>query len=208
MGKLVVKFQGKVVNEVNLKLGDTVIGRKPECDVVLNDPIVSGQHAVVKTVGMKSTVHDLASKNGTFIETQRVKLHELKHGETIIIGAHALVYRDDMSLDAAPVFGKRPTVAPMNAHNVTTELVSFAELIAVEGQDKGKHLPLVKDLLVLDNPGKNPARVSRSAHGYVLEAQIGPGEPRVNGKPVPPGGQLLEPGDLIEIAGTTFQFSS
>ena len=207
MGKLVIKLQGKVVGEANLKLGDTKIGRRPGCDVVLDDPIVSGEHAIVKTVGMKSTLQDLGSKNGTYIETQRVTQHELKHGETIVIGGYSLTYRDDMNLDA-PAFGARPAAAAVsNAHNVTTELVSFAELLAVEGKDKGKRLPLVKDTITLDNPGKSPARVSRSQHGYVLEAAIGPGEPRLNGKPVPPGGQILERGDIIEVTGAKYQFS-
>jgi hypothetical protein len=209
MGKLVIKHQGKIVGEANLKLGDTTIGRKPGGDIVLDDPVVSGAHAVVKTVGMKSTIYDLGSTNGTFIGNQRVKQHELRHGETIVIGSHALVYRDDMNLEAPAAFGKRPPAkAPAPpAQRETTVLLPFAQLLAVEGRDKGKRVPLVQDTVPLDNPGKNPARVGRSAHGYVLEASIGPGEPRVNGKPVPPGGQLLEDGDLIEVAGTTFRFS-
>ncbi len=208
MGKLFIKFQGKMVGEVNLKLGDTTIGRKPGCDIVLDDPIVSGEHALVKTVGMKSSIQDLGSKNGTFIENQRVKQHELKHGETIIIGGHALTYRDDVNLDA-PVFGSRlaASAASSGDHSVTTELVSFAQLRVVEGKDKGKRLPLVKDTVTLDNPGNSPARVSRSVHGYVVEAAIGPGEPRVNGKPVPPGGHLLENDDIIEVTGAKYQFS-
>jgi pSer/pThr/pTyr-binding forkhead associated (FHA) protein len=211
MGKLVIKFQGKVVGEANLKLGETRIGRRPDCDVVLNDALVSGEHAVVTTVGMKSTIQDLGSKNGTFIENKRVTRHELRHGETIIVGGHALTYRDEMNLEAPAAFAsapKKPAAVPNRDHSVTTEIASFAELRVIEGKDKGKRLPLIKDTVVLDNPGKNPARISRSKHGYVLEAQIGPGEPRLNGKPVPAGGMLLEPGDVIEVADTKFQFSN
>ena len=107
MGKLVIKFQGKVVGEVTLKLGDTTIGRKPGCDVVLNDAAVSSEHAVVKTVGLKSTIQDLDSTNGTFIENTQVKQHELRHGESILIGGHTLIYRDDLNLET-PILGKRP----------------------------------------------------------------------------------------------------
>ena len=207
MGKLVIKSQGKIIGEANLKLGDTTIGRKLGSDVLLDDPVVSGAHAVVKTVGMKSTIYDLGSTNGTFIGNQRVKQHELRHGETIVIGSHALVYRDDVNLEA-PAFGKRPVPnAPPPAQRQTTVLLPFAQLIGVEGTDQGKRLPLVQDVVALDNSGKNPARISRTADGYVLEASIGPGEPRVNGKPVPPGGQLLDDGDFIELAGTKFRFS-
>jgi hypothetical protein len=59
---------------------------------------------------------------------------------------------------------------------------------------------------LLDNPGKAPARIIRSPDGYVMHASAGPGEPRINDRPVPEGGKLLEKGDIIEIAGTKFQF--
>ncbi len=207
MGKLVIKFQGKQIAEVDLKLGDTKIGRKATCDIVLDDILVSGEHAIVKTVGVKSTIQDLGSTNGTYIENQRVRQHELKNSETIIIGGHSLIYRDALNLDA-PVFGVRPAAPPASQERRTTILMPFAQLLGIEGKDKGKRLPLVKDMVILDNPGKNPARVSRSSGGgYVLEAAIGQGEPMLNGKPVPPGGQLLEHGDIIDVAGTKFQFS-
>lgn len=204
MGKLVVKFQGKVVSEVTLRLGDTKIGRKPGCNIVLNDPGVSGEHAVVKTVGLKSTIQDLDSTNGTFIENERVKSRELRHGETITIGQHTLIYRDDVTL-SPPATGDSGGAGAREALEKTTVLMAFAQLLAIDGPHKGKRLPLVKETVVIDNPGKNPARILRTSEGYVLHAQVGPGEPRINDRPVPPGGQLLENGDVIEVAGTKYQ---
>ncbi len=204
MGKLVVRFQSKLVAEVTLKLGDTKIGRKPGCDIVLNDPGVSGEHAVVKTVGLKSTIFDLNSTNGTFVENERVTQRELRHGETITLGQHTLIYRDDMALDA-PAAGSRSAASARESLEKTTVLMAFAQLLAIDGPLKGKRLPLVKETVVIENPGKNPARILRTTEGYVVHAQVGPGEPRVNDKPVPPGGQLLERGDIVEVAGTKYQ---
>lgn len=208
MGKLVIKFRGKPIADVNLRLGDVTIGRKPDCDIILNnDKSVSGHHAVIKTVGRKSTLEDLGSTNGTFIETARVTQHELRNGETIVIGEHELIYRDQLAMDA-PAFGKAPGAgaASTGSGDKTTIISAQAQLIAVDGQDKGKRVPLVKKETVLDNPGKNPARIYREHDGYVMHAQLGPGEPRINDKPVPHGGQILEDGDIIEVAGTKFQF--
>ncbi len=207
MGKLVIKFQGKSISDVNLRLGDMTIGRSTACDIVLkNDKSVSNKHAVIKTVGRKSTLEDLGSTNGTFIESGRVTHHELRHGETIIIGSHELIYRDDLALDA-PAFAKGPgaSAASADSRDKTTVISMQAQLIVVEGKDKGKRVPLVKEENVLDNPGKSPARIYRTAYGYMLSAQVGPGEPRLNDKPVQPGGQLLEKGDIIEVAGTKYQ---
>ena len=207
MGKLVIKFQGKPIGDVNLKLGDTTIGRHDTCDIVLNsDKSVSGKHAVIKTVGLKSTFEDLNSTNGSFIEAVRITKHELKHGETITIGDHELIYRDELVLDApAPSKSKSASAMPANLQDTTRIISMHAQLLATEGKDKGKRVPLVKEETLLDNPGKSPARIYRGPDGYVLHAQLGPGEPRINGKPVPPGGQILEDGDVIDVAGTKFQ---
>lgn len=206
MGKLVIKHKGQLISEVNLKLGDTKIGRKAGCEIVLNDGAVSGEHAAIKTVGLKSTIEDLDSTNGTFIENKRVTRHELRHGETIMIGAHTLLYRDDMALDTPVAMKPSATAAPSPEQEKTKVLTAFAQLLATDGTDKGKRLPLIKEEVVFENPGKNPARILRTLEGYVMHASAGPGEPRINERPVPPGGQILESGDTIEIAGTTYRF--
>ena len=184
------------------------VGRNPACDIVLNnDKSISNHHAVIKTVGRKSTLQDLGSTNGTFIETERITQHELKHGETIIIGEHELIYRDNPALDAvAFVKNLGAGAASANTRDKTTVIPKQARLVGVEGNDKGKHVPLVKEETIVDNPGKNPARIYRGPDGYVLHAQMGPGEPKINDRPVPNGGQILENGDIVEVAGTKFQF--
>lgn len=208
MGKLVIKRPGKQIGEVNLRLGDMIIGRHSTCDIVLkDDKSVSGKHAVIKTVGSKSTIEDLNSTNGTFVENHRVKQHELRSGESIIIGDHVLVYRDVVALDASAYGG--PSTGSSITSNTSQErtriIRAHAQLVVMEGKDKGRQVPLVKEETVIDNPGRNPARIYRGEDGYVLHAQLGPGEPRINDRPVPHGGQILESGDIVEIAGTKYQ---
>ena len=207
MGKLVIKFRGNLISEANLRLGDTTIGRSPECDIALiNDKSISKNHAVVKTVGRESTLVDLDSTNGTFLDTLRITQHTLRHGETIVIGEHELIYRDELTLEASG-FGKGSGASAVAADSLDkTRIISMhAQLVAVEGKNKGMRVPLVKEETLLENPGKNPARIYRGPDGYVLHAQLGPGEPRINNRPVPNGGQILENDDIIDIAGTKFQ---
>jgi len=206
MGKLLIRCRGAKVAETALKLGDMTIGRSASCDIVLkDDKSVSSKHAVIKTVGTQSTIEDLGSTNGTLLEGRRIKRHLLRRGDSIIIGEHELAYRDDMAMEA-PAFGANPAAAPEDHLEKTRLITAYAQLVAMEGPDKGKRVPLMKEETVIDNPGKNPARVYRAPDGYVLSAQVGPGEPRLNDKPVPPGGQLLAKGDIVEIAGTKYQF--
>ncbi len=68
-----------------------VIGRHPECDVVLNDAEVSRQHAEVRREEGAFLVVDLGSLNGTRVNGVGVKQpRELQDGDQITIGTHAL----------------------------------------------------------------------------------------------------------------------
>jgi FHA domain len=56
-----------------LKVGLNTIGRMPDNDVVLPDPYVSRRHcAILVHAGSRCEVHDVASKNGTCINGQKI----------------------------------------------------------------------------------------------------------------------------------------
>lgn len=68
-----------------------VIGRHPDCDVILNDAEVSRQHAEVRREEGAFVVVDLGSLNGTRVNGTGVKQpRELHDGDQITIGSHAL----------------------------------------------------------------------------------------------------------------------
>ncbi|MEJ2639979.1 MAG: FHA domain-containing protein, partial [Desulfosarcinaceae bacterium] len=71
-------------------LGDAplIIGRKPDCDIVLTENAVSGQHAQVRLVGDRVLLSDLGSKNGTLISGNPIlEESEMKVGATFTVGA-------------------------------------------------------------------------------------------------------------------------
>jgi hypothetical protein len=51
-----------------LKVGINTIGRSPDCDVIIEDAFVSRRHcAILVHAGDGCEVHDVASKNGTYL---------------------------------------------------------------------------------------------------------------------------------------------
>jgi hypothetical protein len=51
-----------------LKVGINTIGRSPDCDVVIEDAFVSRRHcAILVHAGDGCEIHDVASKNGTYL---------------------------------------------------------------------------------------------------------------------------------------------
>lgn len=62
------------------------IGRKADCDIVLQSSDVSRQHAQIRAERGCWILRDLGSSNGTLIEGTRIKEHELRDGDSIHIG--------------------------------------------------------------------------------------------------------------------------
>jgi DNA-binding winged helix-turn-helix (wHTH) protein len=74
--------------------GANVLGRDPNADVTIDDATVSRRHAVITISGKKTTIEDLASKNGTFIDGLRLEgSAPLREGQNIVLGDAAIAFR-------------------------------------------------------------------------------------------------------------------
>ncbi len=73
---------------------ETYIGRDPEkCQIVLNDPEVSGVHAVIRKNAITCTLEDLKSANGTILNGERVNTHDLTTDDEFVIGGTTFTVR-------------------------------------------------------------------------------------------------------------------
>ena len=76
-----------------LPLGETpiVIGRSPACTLVLEDEYASSRHAALTPQSDGWWIEDLSSRNGTFIDDERLSTpRQLKIGDVIRIGQTTL----------------------------------------------------------------------------------------------------------------------
>lgn len=79
------------VRELTLDRSTLVLGRHPNCDVVLSSPSVSRQHARVLRRAGTMRVEDLGSTNGTFVNGRRIASPaEIVAGDVVAIGGHLL----------------------------------------------------------------------------------------------------------------------
>jgi len=100
VGKL-VHFQadGSPV-ELKLDRQRITIGRRPDNDLCLPYPAVSGEHAVILTILDDSFLEDLGSTNGTLVNGAAIAKYFLRDRDEIDVGRHILIYCAD---DAATV---------------------------------------------------------------------------------------------------------
>jgi hypothetical protein len=66
--------------------GDLVVGRAKESEVALTDPSVSRRHASIVLVNGVPMVRDLGSRNGTFVNGERVTSRTLRDGDELRFG--------------------------------------------------------------------------------------------------------------------------
>jgi pSer/pThr/pTyr-binding forkhead associated (FHA) protein len=102
MAKLVHSRDGTFIKEYPLKKGEFKIGRRPDCDIILDDTTVSGYHAKITVKpnefmdGLLDVhVEDSGSTNGTLVNGRGVRRHLLKHGEVVRVGLHDLTLVDE-----------------------------------------------------------------------------------------------------------------
>src|SRR5687768_13774609 len=63
------------------------IGRLAECDIVLDDPLVSRLHAFIIVGVDRIEIEDVPSRNGTYLNGTRITRAEvLRSGDRIVIG--------------------------------------------------------------------------------------------------------------------------
>jgi pSer/pThr/pTyr-binding forkhead associated (FHA) protein len=68
------------------------IGRRPDCDVFLDDVTVSRDHALLVERGDSWYLDDCGSLNGTYVNRSRIESQRLQEGDEVQIGKYKLTY--------------------------------------------------------------------------------------------------------------------
>ncbi|MFN7828476.1 MAG: DUF3616 domain-containing protein [Acidobacteriota bacterium] len=81
--------------EYRLDRNEIAIGKAAHNQIVLDDPTVSASHAIVSLRDGIYSILDLASRNGTWVNGERLsnRSHPLQHGDRIQIGQIVLTFR-------------------------------------------------------------------------------------------------------------------
>ena len=90
-------------HDLELPPGEFVIGRSEECQLALDDPLVSRKHAVLRVGNRGVTVVDLGSRNGVSVNGERIgKERRLHHGDKVTIGGQEMILSEGTSEDGMP----------------------------------------------------------------------------------------------------------
>ena len=87
----VAVLQGRASGEIfPVTKARMTLGRA-DCDIVLDDPECSREHAAIEVLGSRVMLRDLGSTNGTFLGGKRVDQGELENQSEFRVGEHVLM---------------------------------------------------------------------------------------------------------------------
>src|SRR5437016_1751271 len=102
MAKLYLKFETNTLKEIPVGQGTVVtIGRLPDNVLQIDNLAVSGHHSKIYWETDHYVVEDNKSLNGTYVNNQRVGKQPLKDSDSILIGKHTIVFKDEWHEDDA-----------------------------------------------------------------------------------------------------------
>ena len=205
MARLIITHQGTVIKEFDLSKEKVMVGRKPSNDIILDDPTVSGEHAMF--LHMQHTyVEDMNSTNGIKLNGKAVSKRQLNHGDVIQIGQHEFKFIDDAVQD----FEKTVVISSPAAKTTEAPKPVQAKVMITKGKKEGETIALNKPYTKLGSANQVAIIARRGGSYYLMPMSggttaAGP-SPKLNGRQIGAESMLLGDGDTIEVAGTELKF--
>ena len=230
MAQLTLQFKDLALKEFELTGQSMTMGREPDNDIVVENLLVSGYHARIDPAGREYVLTDLQSKNGTFVNGERVTSTKLKDGDQILVGKHTIVFtlspeeiQEDQKLTEPTMFievaqgaseaeAQDPTPSGLDSTAISAERPAVLSFLSGGGDEYEIKKKLVKlgkgeeaDVHIggLFTP-KVAATISRRPTGYHL-TPTGRAKVKVNDAQVGSSHRLRE-FDTIEIGPAKLQF--
>jgi pSer/pThr/pTyr-binding forkhead associated (FHA) protein len=167
------------VSEVELREGSLLAGRLPECDVMIDDGLVSRMHARISVRDDSVVVEDLHSTNGVYVNGARITHSALlREGDRLLIGTTEIsLFEARPDARVAPLRPRRdeakpstppsprvpaPTTMPAQARESFGKLELHLDELAIEPVSEGPPSSRPADLKALRNRSSGVPSTARA----------------------------------------------
>jgi hypothetical protein len=143
------KFAGQIFQ---LRSGPTVVGRAPNCDIVISSQNISKEHARIEVLPDKVILSDLGSRNGTFVNGVQIKSQKINSGDKITLNDMIIEITDKAV--ARPQKPSRPRVAQSATSHAMIPVPQYDGNAAINYQ--GQMQPDSQGLSAVNNQTSSP----------------------------------------------------
>lgn len=126
----------------------STIGRDEDCDIVLDGNTVSRRHCEIIRRGATYILRD-SSRNGTFINGERVRQAQLRDGDQVRIGANVLLVHLSSGVATGLISCK------LTAPNRLPPVIELKPHIVVKGLEEGVTQPFSEDSVTIGRRADN-----------------------------------------------------
>ena len=200
MAKLSITFKGMPLQAVELRKGETRIGRDPANDVAIDSLAIADFHAVIRHTPDGFYIEQLQAGFPLVLNQKQVTEDLLQDGDIIQIGKHSLYFSeqvrsvpqpDELLPDRKPTAEFRPFEGSFQVMN---------------GKHIGMVIPLKATVTQMGKDGSGQVIVTKGGEGYTIAAGSSHVLLTINGQPVTDGDAQLTDGDMVRINSTLLQF--
>lgn len=228
MARLILTYKNKVLDNHLLAEGNEVtIGRHPKNGIVVDNPLVSANHAKIQFSSQGLQLVDLNSTNGTYVNNESVSEYQLAHQDWITIGKHVLVVDiyETLSLDATVQMLNAGSSGTQEAEHtmmldadVSESLMQSIDYLNFLSNDL-EDFELSNDMITIGNntdaditisglwalfAGKPTATINKQGSDYFIEYVTGMLKPKVNDKSIK-SPTRIQHHDIIKVGSLKMQ---
>jgi len=192
VARLTLSFKDRKLKVFALPAGDCVIGRDPDCSIVIDSLAVAPQHARIRTEGERYFIEPIDAGYPVMVGQQPVaEAQELSDGDSIQIGKHSLGFSTDS--EGVPQADVTPLPAP-------------GCLQIQSGSHMGRTIRLNKAFTRIGRPDGELAVIAHRDNGYYLSALHGEHGPQVNERSIGDSSCKLHDNDNIVVGELQVRF--
>lgn len=196
MREITLTFKGKVIQVYPVN-GTMTIGSDSSCDICIDSLAIAKQHAKLELNDERLIITDLSIDQGLFLADQPIHHHQLKDGDSIRIGKHALEYSTHADQNSGTDL--------VDSLNEQKQRNGWLQIL--NGNNLGKTINLTRQLTNLGKSGIQTAVIAHRHDGFYLSHLEGETFPLVNGESIGETSTHLKHGDTIRIGNVKLLFS-
>ncbi len=161
MARLILSLKGRELDKFLLGQGKVVIGRSPDCDIKIDNPAISRNHAAIEFSNEQYLLSDMGSSNGTFLNGDAVtEPKPLKPGDVISVAKFELHFQeasraevekmvDGMDMEATMMVDSEKMAQAFVSTGTMTQASGPRKLVVLKGDTNIKELSIERDVITI-----------------------------------------------------------